>query len=152
MYIKTTNGQIDKFPYTVGQLRRDHPNVSFPKQIPADDLAAFGVYTVDAVAPPAYDSRTQSIGQDQPTLTDGKWAVGWTVTDKTSEELAQQDAEQAKTVRADRNTKLAATDWTQGKDIPDNVSSTWAAYRQALRDVPAQAGFPWEVTWPTQPE
>jgi hypothetical protein len=28
----------------------------------------------------------------------------------------------------------------------------WATYRQALRDVPSQAGFPWEVQWPTQPE
>lgn len=152
MYIKTTNGQIDQFPYTVGQLRRDHPNVSFPKQIPVEDLAAFGVYLVDAVAPPAYDSRTQTLEQNQPTLTDGKWVVGWTVTDKTSEELAQQDAEKAAQVRADRNSKLTASDWTQGKDIPDNISSAWATYRQQLRDITAQAGFPWAVEWPTQPE
>jgi hypothetical protein len=65
---------------------------------------------------------------------------------------AQKDAEQAKNVRADRNTKLSATDWTQGKDIPDNISSAWATHRQALRDVPSQAGFPWSVQWPTQPE
>jgi hypothetical protein len=78
--------------------------------------------------------------------------VGWAVIDKTAEELAQQDAAQAAQVRADRNTRIAATDWTQGKDIPDNISSAWAAYRQALRDVPSQAGFPWTVQWPTQPE
>jgi hypothetical protein len=62
------------------------------------------------------------------------------------------DEEKAGQVRAERNTKLAATDWTQGKDIPDNVSSKWAAYRQALREITAQAGFPWGVQWPTQPE
>lgn len=152
MYAKITNGQIDKFPYTVGQLRRDHPNVSFPKQIPAEDLAAFGVYPVDVVAPPVYDSLTQTLEQKQPALTDGKWTVGWTVIDKTTEELAQQDAAQATQVRAERNTKLAETDWTQAKDIADNISTAWATYRQALRDVPAQAGFPWEVTWPTKPE
>lgn len=65
---------------------------------------------------------------------------------------AQKDAEQAKSVRADRNARIAETDWTQGKDIPDNISSAWAAYRQALRDVPSQTGFPWDIQWPTQPE
>jgi len=75
-----------------------------------------------------------------------------TAAQQEAEYKAAKDAEQAKSVRADRNTKLAATDWTQGKDIPDNVSSKWASYRQALRDITAQAGFPWGVQWPTQPE
>jgi len=65
---------------------------------------------------------------------------------------AMKDAEQATAVRADRNQKLGQTDWTQGKDIADNISTAWATYRQALRDVPSQAGFPWTVQWPTQPE
>jgi hypothetical protein len=63
---------------------------------------------------------------------------------------AQKDAEQATSVRAARNTKLAACDWTQLADAPvDDLA--WAAYRQALRDVTAQAGFPWNVTWPVEP-
>ena len=53
-------------------------------------------------------------------------------------------------VRAERNTKLAATDWTQ---IADSTADkpAWAAYRQALRDVPSQVGFPQSVTWPQEP-
>jgi hypothetical protein len=62
------------------------------------------------------------------------------------------DEQKSLEVRAERNTKLTASDWTQGKDIPDNVSSSWAVYRQALRDITSQAGFPWSVQWPTQPE
>jgi hypothetical protein len=60
------------------------------------------------------------------------------------------DTEQAAAVRADRNARLAATDWTQ---IADSTADkpAWAAYRQALRDVPSQAGFPWTVTWPQEP-
>ena len=60
------------------------------------------------------------------------------------------DTEQAAAVRADRNARLAATDWTQ---IADSTADkpAWAAYRQALRDVPSQAGFPWIVTWPQEP-
>lgn len=55
-------------------------------------------------------------------------------------------------VRAQRNQLLAATDWTQAADVPQAVKDKWAPYRQALRDVPQQAGFPMNVTWPTKPE
>lgn len=54
-------------------------------------------------------------------------------------------------VREERNAKLAASDWTQALDIPEATRSAWATYRQTLRDIPAQSGFPDEVTWPTSP-
>lgn len=53
-------------------------------------------------------------------------------------------------VRVERNTKLAATDWTHAVDTPQATKNKYAPYRQALRDVPAQAGFPNTVVWPTQ--
>jgi hypothetical protein len=54
-------------------------------------------------------------------------------------------------VRLLRNNLLANTDWTQVNDAPvDKV--VWATYRQALRDVPSQSGFPNQVVWPTKPE
>lgn len=53
-------------------------------------------------------------------------------------------------VRAQRNKLLAASDWTQVIDAPVD-QATWATYRQALRDVTAQAGFPEAVFWPTTP-
>ena len=54
-------------------------------------------------------------------------------------------------VRSTRNAKLTASDWTQVADAPVDQAA-WATYRQALRDIPSQAGFPNEVTWPTEPE
>jgi hypothetical protein len=59
-------------------------------------------------------------------------------------------AEQATSVRAERNTKLTASDWTQVADATVDQAA-WATYRQALRDVPSQEGFPWTITWPEQP-
>lgn len=56
----------------------------------------------------------------------------------------------ASTVRDDRNAKLSESDWTQVADAPVDKAA-WATYRQALRDIPSQAGFPNEVTWPTEP-
>ena len=63
---------------------------------------------------------------------------------------ATMDANQAANVRQQRNAKLRESDWTQ---IADSTADkpTWAAYRQALRDITAQSGFPWAVTWPDAP-
>lgn len=50
-----------------------------------------------------------------------------------------------------RNQLLNTSDWTQLPDVPQALKSAWATYRQALRDVTAQSGFPQNITWPTQP-
>ena len=53
--------------------------------------------------------------------------------------------------RAERNRLLAACDWTQVQDAPTDKAA-WAAYRDALRDVPQQKGFPGDIQWPEKPE
>lgn len=60
---------------------------------------------------------------------------------------------QSKEVRAERNARLLACDWTQMQDTPldADVLVLWRNYRQALRDVPKQAGFPHNVVWPEAP-
>jgi hypothetical protein len=102
--------------------------------------------------PQAQPTRYQVAFRDGVEQVDGRWFTKYSVADLDDEAKAAKDAEQAKSVREQRNQKLGQTDWTQGKDIADNISTAWATYRQALRDVPSQAGFPWTVQWPTQPE
>jgi hypothetical protein len=63
---------------------------------------------------------------------------------------AAKDLEQATAVRQQRTDKLKDSDWTQVLDAPVDQTA-WATYRQQLRDISSQAGFPWEVQWPTQP-
>lgn len=53
-------------------------------------------------------------------------------------------------VRTERDAKLTESDWTQVADAPVDQAA-WATYRQALRDIPSQAGFPNEVVWPVEP-
>lgn len=90
-------------------------------------------------------------------LIKGKWYTKYSVgpsftnAQQMTEYKALRDAEQAKSVRSIRNQHLKDCDWTQGKDVPDAVSTPWAAYRQQLRDLPKQVGFPWNVEWPKQP-
>lgn len=66
--------------------------------------------------------------------------------------LADADNRNAIAIRKERNSKLAATDWTQTIDVPQSIKDKYAPHRQALRDVPAQSGFPNNVDWPTQPQ
>jgi len=81
---------------------------------------------------------------------DGKWYTKYSVAEMDSEAIIAKDAEQAKTIREQRGEKLSASDWTQVADAPvDKV--VWATYRQALRDVTTQTGFPWTITWPDAP-
>ena len=56
--------------------------------------------------------------------------------------------------RAERNQLIAASDWTQVADAPltQNERARWREYRQRLRDVPQQPGFPASVDWPAEPE
>ena len=63
---------------------------------------------------------------------------------------AMKDAEQAKSVRLIRNSKLSETDWRFRSDM--TPSQAWIDYCVALRNVPEQAGFPWTVEWPTEPQ
>lgn len=59
----------------------------------------------------------------------------------------------AEAVRADRDRRLLACDWVVARAVEQSqaVPAAWAAYRQSLRDVPAQPGFPSSVEWPAEP-
>jgi hypothetical protein len=58
--------------------------------------------------------------------------------------------QEAKEARSQRDALLAECDWTQVADAPVDAQA-WAAYRQALRDVPEQSGFPGDIDWPSKP-
>jgi hypothetical protein len=93
---------------------------------------------------------------------DGKWytkyVLGPVFTDNEDATAAEQeatykamkDAEFATNARSQRDKLLSESDWTQVDDAPVDKAA-WATYRQALRDIPQQDGFPATVVWPTQP-
>jgi len=152
MHALIENGAVKQYPYSIEQLKKANPATSFPKN-PSDTLlASFGVERVFFSTQPSL-TDTQVLEEGSPVFSteDQRWTQVWTVRDMTPEEISSREEGQASSVRGQRDSLLVQSDWTQGKDIPDNVSSTWAVYRQALRDIPGQTGFPWVVEWPTQP-
>ena len=101
---------------------------------------------------------SQASGVEQ---VDGKWYTKYvlgpiftdgetTAAEQETAYKAIKDAEQASAVRKSRGDKLADSDWTQVADAPVD-KAVWATYRQALRDITTQSGFPWTVTWPDAP-
>lgn len=148
------------------EFRALHPNTSMPQQLSEELLNAFGADVVfegpQATGGTVYQySQAQGVEQ-----IDGKWytkyVLGPTFIDTVEDGVtttalehetaykAQKDAEQAKNVRATRDAKLAETDWRFRSDM--TPSQEWKDYCQALRDVPDQTGFPWTITWPTEPQ
>jgi len=96
----------------------------------------------------ASPTRYQTAYRDGVEEIDGKWYTKYSVADMDDEVKTAKDAEQAKSVRTTRDEKLKDSDWTQVADAPVN-KETWATYRQALRDITKQVGFPWDIEWPT---
>ena len=78
-------------------------------------------------------------------------SIDWTQM-KTAEQLETEQLERAsESARNQRDRLLKDSDWTQVSDAPVDQQA-WAEYRQALRDVPQQSGFPTDINWPTKPE
>ena len=152
MYVKITNGSVDTYPYSIGQLRRDNPNISFPKQISTEMLEAYNVFEVTILDAPSINNRTQKVEQkDTPTLVNGVWTLAWETSNKTSEEVAEYDSEIAVTNRIKRNGLLGETDFYALSDV--TMSSEMTTYRQALRDITTHDNWPnlGDDDWPTAP-
>jgi hypothetical protein len=143
MLIKLTNGAPEA--YTIAQLRRDNPQTSFPKEVTKEILSLYNVYSLKQTRVPEIDSKTHRIIKDV-RLLNGEWTQVWQIS-----EIDQKQAES--NVRAYRDNLLAMTDWVviraygNGVPAPDDLLQ----YRQALRDITTQEGFPYSITWLTKP-
>jgi len=144
MHLKLTNGTPAK--YTLGQLRRDNPQTSFPKLIPDDLLASYDVYPYTRPNTPEYDNLSHRLTDGAFEQVDGAWSLPYVV-----EQLPKDQSE--RNIRSRRDSLLQDTDWIVIKsyECGQNIPAEWELYRQALRDITEQTGFPYEVTWPTRP-
>ena len=142
---------------TVAAFKATKPNTSFPKQMSENCLNDYGYDVVfngaAATVTAPYGVSTRSGVEEK----DGKWYTKFVAgpifanADDEAAYKAKVDAQAAANVRSTRDSKLAECDWTQANDSPLKAASAWTTYRQSLRDVPAQSGFPHTVNWPTKP-
>lgn len=145
MFALVQDGALVRYPYTITDLRLANQNVSFAANVDDETLASFGMIRVITVDRPEIEAH-QAIEEGQPVFSDGNWVQTWVVRELNEAEIQQRkDA-----IRNERNALLIASDWTQLADATVDKAA-WAAYRQALRDIPQQAEFPYNVTYPVTP-
>lgn len=97
LYVQATADTIIKYPFSRSDLLATFPNVSFPPNPSAEDLAPLGVYPVTVQPQPAHDSRTERLEPDEPVLADGSWQQSWSIRPATAEEIADYDQSHAPT-------------------------------------------------------
>jgi hypothetical protein len=154
LFIQLQDGQPVGFPIAEDNFRQLFSNTSFPAYFTADAVEPLGYGIYDFSNQPENLGRYEKAVEVAPVRNDyGIWRQTWAVVSMTDAEKQATDEAKAKAVRAERNWRLTASDWTQLDDTPlsNTDKAQWAAYRQALRDVTEQVGFPWDVIWPEPP-
>ena len=156
-----------------GEIRKLNPNVSLPKVWTENTLEALGIDPVFvSPKPESSDPLKHFIIQGVVQSDDGSWVENYvevdmflddvphenpdpdappqilrTKAEKEAEYVERTTASRAENIRAERDRRLEVTDWYGLSDVemPDDIRD----YRQALRDVPGQDGFPHDIDWPT---
>lgn len=154
MYIRVANPPI--FPYDLDQLKLEYPNVSFPVQFTEQLLSGYGIFKVQYEEAPSIDERTQYTSYDQePTYVNelGAWVVKCNVIEKDQATIDAYDAYISNMAKIKRDKLLNESDWITIKAVErgEAVPNDWKTYRQELRDITAQTGFPHNIVWPIQP-
>jgi hypothetical protein len=147
MFVKVKNGVASAYPYSLTDLMLEHPQVSFPDPAPDALLAEYGVFPVDILpTPPVEDETHEVVYHDMPQEAGGVWSLGFDVMEKPALIVSEN-------IRRKRDDFLRQTDWIVVKCVEtgSQVPADWVAYRQALRDITGQAGFPFIVVWPPFP-
>ena len=160
-------------PKTKVQLRQENKHMSLPEAWTDATLEALGVARVTKTAAPDVGEWQVAV-KDGVEQVDGVWREKWvtqemfteyteevtdeegvtttvthTVQDQIDAKVAADNAALEATERATRDNLLKATDHYGLSDV--SMTEAMTAYRQALRDVPQQEGFPQTITWPTKP-
>jgi hypothetical protein len=150
LYAKIHNGNVEKYPYSVGLLRKENPMTVFPKR-PSDELLAdFGVYPVKEANVQAGEGQKVEKSWTPEKVGD-EWVLAHKVVDKTAEELTADSDRLSAEARATRDDLLTKTDYFALTDV--TMDDDMSEYRQALRDITTHANFPnlADEDWPVAP-
>lgn len=145
---KLDNNQIVE----IGEHTELFANTSFPVAgIPTDFMSENSL--VEVISWEDFDRETENLVTVEPYVKDSKVYTCLKVA-KTEQEVQEYTNSQKlaaeNQVRFQRNQLLKDSDWTQVADAPVDKTA-WATYRQALRDITSQEGFPFSVVFPTPP-
>ncbi|MFA5567461.1 MAG: DUF4376 domain-containing protein [Trueperaceae bacterium] len=108
-HVRIENGEIAEYPYSLYQLRHQHPATAFPAQPSPPDLAAFGVFEVIDTPRPERDPITQDVVERTPVLDGDEWRRVWEVVavppEVAEQRLADAKAELRARINAERDAR-----------------------------------------------
>ena len=129
------------------EFRRRHKHTSFSRLLDENLLDAFDADVVfegpQKQGPPPY-SQTYRDGIEE---INGKWYTKYSIRQQDKEPI---DKQQEENIRNRRDQLIKESDWRAVSDR--KLEPAWKRYRQALRDISKQEGFPHDVKWPTDPD
>ena len=136
-------------------LHYKYPNISFPKPLTPYVIETYKLDAIFEGAQPQITPPYETVVRQGIEEIDGKWfkkyVIGPIFNNEEDEKAYKLriDNEASKNIRKTRNNLISKSDWMACSDVI--MSDEWKEYRQALRDIPEQKGFPHSVDWPTQP-
>jgi hypothetical protein len=153
LFIQLQDGQPVGFPIAEDNFRQLFPYTSFPTYFTADTVEHLGYGIYDFSNAPDVGRYEKAVEVAPVRNEYGIWRQAYAIVPMDDAERQQADSHQAASVRAERNRRIADTDWMIIKALEAGQLQDFlvAAYRQELRDVPSQPGFPWDIIWPEVP-
>lgn len=145
-YAKIENGAVSKYPYRVADMHADFPDVDFSGGLTDEVLAECSAVVVKRGPVPSHSASTHVFTTKVELGEDGSATAVVTAKERNPEQAAHN-------LRRSRDIVLKQTDWvvTRAAERGEPVPLDYATYRQALRDITKQDGFPFNVQWPDRP-
>lgn len=154
LFIQLQDGQPVGRPIAEDNFRQLFPHTSFPTYFTADTVEPLGYGIYDFSNAPDVGRYEKTVEVAPVRNEYGIWRQAYVVAPMNDAEKDKADSHQASSVRAERNRRISDTDWLIIKTLeagqPQDFSVS--AYRQALRDIPSQPNFPWDIAWPEMPQ
>jgi hypothetical protein len=151
LFARIENNQIVEYPVDIFNA---YPNISFSVPISVQALPE-GIVVVKEQNRTAHNKYSHRLIESTPIFENNEWIQNWVLEELSEEEKSQKDIGYRSSIIVERNYRLLNSDWTELPSVQKMKSeewkSAWEIYRQALRDVPEQTGFPYNVIWPEEP-
>jgi len=150
MLIQLNDGIPFGHPVDENNFRMLFRNTSFPDNLTPEIVEPYGFGVFEYTTPPQPKKFTKIIEDTPEKNENGFYVQKWKSVGLTSSEKQAITEEQKYRIREERNSRIASTDWMLLSDIEfdDNEIKKIKKYRQNLRDITTQSGFPWNVKWP----
>jgi hypothetical protein len=148
--------EVQSPPLLYANIKAITPNatLSDERAIPAEvEQHGYGVFEWAWAPEVAHTQTVESVGVTR--HNDGIYRPTFNVRSATADEITERALQASAEVRSMRNRRLTNSDITQLPQATEQMKAKvveWEEYRQALRDITAQEGFPFDVQWPTKPE